>query len=61
MDWVSKCGSWLRSTVSASGPAGTIDPAPAELGGVDIALDGARTAGETRPRNMKAVFIIRIE
>ena len=58
---MSKCGSWLYSTESASGLGGTIEAAPADLGGVDSARDGARTAGETRPRNMKAVFIIRIE
>ena len=59
-DGVSKCGSWLYSTMSASGPSGTIDPALADLGGVDSARDGARIAKETRPRNMKAVFIVRI-
>ena len=39
----------------------TIKSAHADLGGVDQSKDGVDADAETRPKNMKLVFIIRIE
>ena len=38
-----------------------IKSAHADLGGVDAGKDGVEADTETRPKNMKLVFIIRIE
>ena len=40
---------------------GSIVNAHAGLGGVDQGQDGVKADAETRPKNMKLVFIIRIE
>ena len=60
------CLGWKLETEPASGDTesatATINSATAGLGGV-VADGGeaANVAGETRPKNMKAVFIMRIE
>ena len=39
----------------------TIKSAHADMGGVDQSKDSVEVVDETRPKNMKVVFIIRIE
>ena len=61
------CLNWNSLTDSASSgqsdySTATINSAAAGLGGVVADGDeAAKVAGETRPKNMKAVFIMRIE
>ena len=49
-----------KRTIITSATA-TVYPASSGLGGIDGGQDGARSAAETRPKNMKAVFIMRIQ
>ena len=61
------CFNWAWETDSASSgqsdySTATINSAAAGLGGVVADGDeAAKVGGETRPKNMKAVFIMRIE
>ena len=59
------CMNWVTSTAEAKAgtlPAtATVNSGVTGLGGVDGGRDSARSAGETRPKNMKVVYIMRIE
>ena len=60
------CFDWQQETEPARGDTGTatatINSSSAGLGGVVAdGAEAARVAGETRPKNMKAVFIMRVE
>ena len=49
------------STLYTNDATATIKSANAGLGGVDESKDGVDADAETRPKNMKLVFIIRVE
>jgi hypothetical protein len=50
-----------QNSAQTKGATITINSAHTGIGGVDEEKDDTRVAGETRPKNMKAVFIMRIE